>query len=179
MRKDATDADWRPSDAGSQQISGIYFSFGSLGVTPGQTIYGYSIIPADVTASGTGLVNWNNYPTNTPEAGSGVDMMAGGGIFTTHSISGTVFKDPNGTKLQDNGETGTAVAVNAVLIDSTGKVIQVQPVSATNGTYKFTGVPATTVPGFIGDNPYRIVLDRKSTRLNSSHPSISRMPSSA
>ena len=35
------------------------------------------------------------------------------------------------------------------------------------------------LPGGTGDNTARFIADRKSTRLNSSHTDISRMPSSA
>jgi uncharacterized repeat protein (TIGR01451 family) len=170
MRKDASDPDWRPSDKGSQQIGGIYFSFGSLGVTAGQTIYGYSIIPADVNATGSGLLDWTTYPTNTVDTDgnkAGIDLMAGGGIFATHIISGTVFKDSNGTQIQDNSEAGTnAGGLNAVLIDSTGVVLQVKPISATDGTYKFTGVSATRIPNF-GDTPYKVVITTANPAINS------------
>ena len=35
------------------------------------------------------------------------------------------------------------------------------------------------VPLVVVESPYRVLADRKSTRLNSSHPQLSRMPSSA
>ena len=39
--------------------------------------------------------------------------------------------------------------------------------------------PLSALEGAIGDHPVLVVLDRKSTRLNSSHERLSRMPSSA
>jgi hypothetical protein len=170
MRKDPSDANWRPSDVGTQQITGIYFSLGSLGVVAGQTIYGYSVIPADVTATGAALLDWmsTNYPTTTPDGGTtGLDLMAGGGVFTTHTISGTVFQDLNGSKLQDNGELVTTLSgLNAVLLDATGKVLQVVPVLASNGTYKFTGVAATAIPGF-SDAPYKVMITTTNPTIGS------------
>lgn len=60
---------------GSSDLSivGILIRFTDLGLTAGQTIYGFSLMAGDVTASsGSQLVNWNNttvYPTTT-NAGS-------------------------------------------------------------------------------------------------------------
>ncbi len=166
MRKDSTDADWRPSDSNTQKITGIYFSFGSLGVTAGQTIYGYSIIPADVTAtSGPGLLDWLQYPTSSGDTGAtGLDLMAGGGVFVTHTISGTVFSDPNGSKVQDLpaevGPTAGIDTLKAVLLDSAGKVLQVVAVN-TNGTYKFSGV-ATPATG----SPYTVLVTTTAPALS-------------
>ena len=168
MRRDATDPDWRPSDSGIQRIAGIYFSFGSLGVTAGQTIYGYSIIPADVTATtGVGLTDWLQYPTTTPDTGTtGIDLMAGGGVFVTHTIKGTVFSDPNGSKIQDGTEVGVSGGLKAVLLDAAGVVIQVQTVTA-DGSYKFTSV-ATPVAG----SPYTVLVTTITPALGSSNPVI-------
>ena len=44
-------------------------------------------------------------------------------------------------------------------------------------TYKYFEILKKTLSGSIGKN--LVTIDRKSTRLNSSHPSRSRMPSSA
>ena len=169
MRKDATDPDWRPSDSGNQPITGIYFPFGSLGITAGQTIYGYSIIPVDVTATtGVNLTDWLKYPTNTSDTGTtGIDLMAGGGVFVTHTIKGTVFSDPNGSKVQDlPGEVGVSGGLKAVLLSSTGVVLQVQTVAA-DGTYKFTGV-ATPVAG----SPYTVLVTTTAPTVGTSNPVI-------
>jgi SdrD B-like domain len=167
MRKDVSDADWRPSDANpSQVISGIYFSFGSLMPTSGPvpTIYGYSIFPADVNSTGTALLDWLTYSTTTTESASGLDLMAGGGVFVTHTISGTVFSDPNGSKVQDlpseAGPTAGIDTLKAVLLDSTGKVLQVVSVNA-DGTYKFSGI-ATPVAG----SPYTVLVTTTPPALN-------------
>jgi hypothetical protein len=64
-------------------LVGILIRMADLGLSPGQTIYGYSLMAGDVTATtGTQLVNWNNatyYPTNTDSAGYGnMDFMGFG-----------------------------------------------------------------------------------------------------
>ena len=60
----------------------------SLGLTSGDTFYGYSIFPADVTASGASLLDWTNtvnFPTgtlNTNSTGS-LDLVAYvGGVYS-------------------------------------------------------------------------------------------------
>jgi hypothetical protein len=52
----------RPSDTGSQNMRGIYFSLGNLGIAINQRFYGYSIFGQDVV---TADPNWNTYPNNT------------------------------------------------------------------------------------------------------------------
>ncbi len=166
MRKDVSDPDWRPSDTNAgQQISGLYFSLGSLSVPPNTVIYGYSIIPHDVTTPNTNpaLLDWTTYPTGTTEgSGSGLDLMAGGGVFVTHTITGTVFGDPNGSKVQElPGEAGVSDGLKAVLMDSLGTILQVQSV-ATDGAYKFRGVATPPV-----GSPYTVLITTTPPALNS------------
>lgn len=60
----------------------------SLGLTSGDTFYGYSIFPANITATGAALVNWTNttnFPTNTGNTIStgGLDLVAYvGGVYS-------------------------------------------------------------------------------------------------
>jgi uncharacterized repeat protein (TIGR01451 family) len=64
--------------------------------------------------------------------------------FTGLTLSGTVFSDPNGSKLQDGAEAGTnAGGLNAVLVNSTGQVVAVVAVSAT-GSYVFNNIATGT-----------------------------------
>jgi hypothetical protein len=64
--------------------------------------------------------------------------------FIGLNVSGTVFSDPNGSKLQDGAEAGTnGGGLNAVLVDNAGNVLAVAPVLPA-GTYQFTNVPAGT-----------------------------------
>ncbi|MEH2136067.1 beta strand repeat-containing protein [Nostoc sp.] len=82
------------------------------------------------------------------------------------TISGTVFDDIDGSKLINGTETGTnAGGINAVLVDSTNKVVATSTVAA-NGTYTFSNVPAnanytvqiTTATATVGAAPPAIAL---------------------
>lgn len=72
------------ASAGSLQLVGILISFADLGISAGQTIYGYSLMAGDVNpgASAANLVNWTSntyYPTNTDPTGTGnMDFMGFG-----------------------------------------------------------------------------------------------------
>jgi hypothetical protein len=63
------------TSAGTLNLVGILIRFSDLGITPGTTIYGYSLLGGDVApATAASLVNWSNptyYPTNTDRAGYG------------------------------------------------------------------------------------------------------------
>lgn len=76
-----------PSDSQTVGIGGVAIKLTDLGVTAGQTIYGYSLIPTDVNASSAAnLVDFTNatyYPTNTANADATgtADFAAFGGRF--------------------------------------------------------------------------------------------------
>ena len=66
-------------ETGTQGIAGAFISFANLGIATGTTIYGYSIMGADVTTNVANLANWNNatyYPTGTSDANGGIDLMS-------------------------------------------------------------------------------------------------------
>lgn len=89
MRKEETESNLRSSAAINQQIGGVFFSFADLGISAGQTIYGYSLIGPDGTASPTNaqllsISNSTVYPRNTTEAiGGGLDLIAINASFST------------------------------------------------------------------------------------------------
>jgi hypothetical protein len=99
LRKEATDPRLKASAAIDQQLGGVFFSFADLGIAPGQTIYGYSLIGPDGIANPTStqLLNINDpsvYPTNTTEAqGGGLDLIAVNALF----ISGPVLAATSST----------------------------------------------------------------------------------
>jgi hypothetical protein len=71
------------TSAGTLDLVGILITFADLGIAPGTTIYGYSLMAGDVSPStAANLVNWNNstyYPTNTDPNGYGnMDFMGFG-----------------------------------------------------------------------------------------------------
>jgi hypothetical protein len=85
------------TDQGTQGVGGVVLTLAQLGISAGTTIYGYSIMAADVYTSTTGsvainaaisndLVNYMNttiYPDNTSDnttAGNGATAGATGGI---------------------------------------------------------------------------------------------------
>lgn len=78
------------TETGTQGIGGTAISMSDLGITAGTTIYGYSLMAADVTTGGSmaNLVNWNNatyYATNTTTAG-GVDLSAVNGVLYNRRV---------------------------------------------------------------------------------------------
>ncbi|MGB2087058.1 MAG: T9SS type A sorting domain-containing protein [Psychroflexus salarius] len=86
---------------GSQTIEGSLFTFGDLGLTAGQTIYGYVLFANDVTATTNAEINdFTNatiYPRNTNSTNGGADLIAGGSVFVEafiHNDTGWV-DDPN------------------------------------------------------------------------------------
>jgi hypothetical protein len=74
------------TSTGNQGIAGLVFTGSALGLSNGQTIYGYSLFATDVTDGGNAanLVNFNNatfFPTNTSGAGAGgLDLAAVNGL---------------------------------------------------------------------------------------------------
>lgn len=64
-------------------LTGVLITFADLGLSAGQTIYGYSLMAGDVSAqTGADLVNWNNpwvYSTRTDADGWGNADFAGFG----------------------------------------------------------------------------------------------------
>jgi hypothetical protein len=70
---------------GTQNRGGVIISLQNLGISANTTIYGYSLMAADLPVSATpaDLVNFNNitnFPTNTGNPG-GIDLIAVTGIY--------------------------------------------------------------------------------------------------
>ncbi|MBX3737768.1 MAG: hypothetical protein KF715_13815 [Candidatus Didemnitutus sp.] len=83
-----TSLDYNSGTPGANDLYlvGILIRFTDLGLSVGQTIYGYSLMAGDVTASsGSDLVNWNNssvYSTDTDSSTWGnADFAAFGGTI--------------------------------------------------------------------------------------------------
>jgi hypothetical protein len=90
MRKDAGDPYLRASSNINQELGGVFYSFADLGITSGQTLYGYALLGPDGTASPTSaqLLDLNNtsvYPTTTTESSGGLDLVAVNTVFQTGS----------------------------------------------------------------------------------------------
>jgi hypothetical protein len=75
------------SATGTQGLGGILITAADLGLTVGSTIYGYSLMAADVTATNSAqLLDWTNstyFPTNTDATtgGNGLDLAAVNGLL--------------------------------------------------------------------------------------------------
>lgn len=90
LRKDVADARLRVSSNINQEIGGVFYTFADLGITAGQSLYGYALLSADgpATPSSAQLLNINDaavYPTTTTETQGGLDLVAVNTVFTTGS----------------------------------------------------------------------------------------------
>ncbi|MCC5841269.1 MAG: hypothetical protein JJT96_14220 [Opitutales bacterium] len=91
LRDTAVAGEYRPSDVtpDSQRLVGLYFSLETLGVSVGDTVYGYAIMAGDTNMTIAGadldrLLDWNDaeiFPTNTTSANGGLDLVSGGSAF--------------------------------------------------------------------------------------------------
>ena len=82
------------SNINNQNIHGVFVSVASLGVTAGQTIYGYAVFPYDVNESND-LVGLSDFSTNTGSGSGegGLDLISSGGLFIPEGNTLTeVFK---------------------------------------------------------------------------------------
>ncbi len=154
MRREENETAFRPSHlVGSQTISGVYTSIASLGVNPGQTVYGYALFPNDINASND-LVNLTDFPTNTSGASGagGLDLMAGGGIFMKDgltTVEGILYEDTDGDNNLGGSEPKLPAGITVRLLDNNNQQIATATTDS-NGAYKFIG---------IADGNYTIQVD--------------------
>lgn len=90
MRKDAAAPRLQVSSNLSQEVGGVFYTFADLGITAGQSLYGYALLAADglATPSSAQLLNISDatvYPTGTTEAQGGLDLVAVNTVFATGS----------------------------------------------------------------------------------------------
>ncbi len=81
------------TETGTQGIGGAVISMADLGIAAGTTIYGYSLMAADVTNGGSmaNLVDWTNttyYSTSTSGAtgAGGIDLSAVNGVLFNRKV---------------------------------------------------------------------------------------------
>jgi CshA-type fibril repeat protein len=104
----------------AQNIRGVFLSYSSLGISAGQTFFGYSVFPNDV---GTDLVGLSDAQLASSSASGqgGLDLVTGGGIFVKSgsNLAPTLNLDPfniTGGPNDFNFEatfTGSAIAITA------------------------------------------------------------------
>lgn len=74
----------RSASLSSQPIAGIVFTFDQFGITPGTTVYGYSLVAGDAPADSSQWLNLGAFPTNTNSATQGgLDLISGGALIVS------------------------------------------------------------------------------------------------
>ncbi|HHC78266.1 MAG TPA: hypothetical protein ENK46_00175, partial [Flavobacteriia bacterium] len=149
MSKSEAAASYTFSQSGATQaLNGIFFSWSDFGLTPGQTVYGYSIGGADSPTTSAGFLNFAAFPTTTDQSNNqgGADLLLN---FQYYAVAPVAHNDlfatnenipVNGDLFVDNGDgvdvTGTgAITVTAFDAVSTGGgTVVVNP----NGTFTYT-----------------------------------------
>lgn len=100
------------TETGAQGLGGIMFTMAQLGITPGTTIYGYSLFGNDVTDGGNtaNLIDHTN-ATYFPTATTSATGTGGVDLATINGISFTAIPEPSTYALG-----GIAVMVIAVVV---------------------------------------------------------------
>lgn len=70
----------------AQPMAGILFTFEALGLSPGQTIYGYALTAGDAPANSAQWLDVSTFPTNTNATDGGLDIAAGGAFFSANPV---------------------------------------------------------------------------------------------
>ncbi|TVU53511.1 MAG: DUF4347 domain-containing protein, partial [Arthrospira sp. PLM2.Bin9] len=114
LRKDEGDTNFSRTTGISQNLSGVFISYGTLGISNNQTFYGYAIVAPDVP-NNADLTNPGSFPRNTGETG-GLDLVGGGGVFALEGFAPPVIDldttDNSGTSYQTTfSEGSSAVAI--------------------------------------------------------------------
>ena len=183
------------TSVGSQPVSGIFFSYGDLGITGDQTFYGYAVVAADAPTTGSGLLDLSNYPTNTGanSGAGGLDLVASGGVFVRegvnlsppiidlNSTADAFDSNRNSTAIFTEGDSPVSVAdaANADVSDlSENDIISltIAAASITNGDSEEVSIGntsfplgtdvTTAVPVTFGNTTFNITYDSSSGVFN-------------
>jgi CshA-type fibril repeat protein len=98
----------------NQKLAGVFVSYQDLGISAGQTFYGYSVVGNDVTVP---IKQFSTFPKNTGSIPGGWDMTAGGGIVAYNPVA----NDDTATT-----PANTPVTIN-VLSNDTAYVFSLDP----------------------------------------------------
>jgi len=106
LRRNAPNENYiQSTQVGSQPITGILFTFEQLGLTPGQTIYGYTLASGGAPLNSADWLNTANFATNTNAANGGLDLVAGGSYFSSNEVinaQNDAFTTPFETTLNED-----------------------------------------------------------------------------
>lgn len=69
-----------------QPLAGILFTFQTLGLSAGQTIYGYSLTAGDAPANSANWFDVDAFPKDTGVTEGGLDLIAGGAFFSANPV---------------------------------------------------------------------------------------------
>ena len=145
---------------GPQGMSGAYIPVTDL-VTAGTIVYGYAVLPNDVTATGANLTDWTNsaYYSTTSNMSNDLDLVASGATyFTEDSLAigwvtpevnlGAIHINGNFASKQatvDNIADSTADKLNAAVAGNSAGINTAGSVSVSNLTPDGTPVAAITI----------------------------------
>ena len=152
-----------------KQGSGVLTLSGANTYTGATTVSAGSIQAANATALGT--------TAGATTVSNGAQLRLSGGITSQETITGAGIGGLNGVILNVSGANTLS---GAITLTQSSNEVQVNAGSLTLSG----GITSPTSSTFVVDTATSTTLtvstsDRKSTRLNSSHEWISRMPSSA
>lgn len=119
-------------EIGSQIVQGVAVSFSELGISTGQSVFGYSLFASDVEgtggapaiASGVDLNDITTFPTSTLSSVSGLDLVAG--------VSAAVASDDN--LIETVGPGGYKAALATWLKANDGAFVSSGGSTSTEGT---------------------------------------------
>ena len=135
---------------GKQKINGIFVSISSLGISSGQTVYGYALFPGDINSSND-LIGLNDFPKGTKDdsGNGGLDLISSGGLFIPKNTPPeSVFKpasaiDDEITTDEDNSVNGNVLTNDigdSLVVTTTGQKTLKSGASVTinsNGTFTY------------------------------------------
>lgn len=100
------------SGSGSgEALGGVFITMGDLGITAGQTFYGYSLFANDVTGTaGQVLIDPSTFPLSTNDFSGGLDWSSG----TTNVFS--PGGAPTAVALQQVGQATAAPSISPILL---------------------------------------------------------------
>lgn len=95
----------RSTTVNTQPITGILFTFQQLGLSPGQTIYGYTLASGGASSDSGDWLDTSTFATDTNASNGGLDLVAGGSYFSSNDVISALndnFTTPFETTLNED-----------------------------------------------------------------------------